>query len=133
MLKTSSRHVLKTNKCFLGKELLLHQVSKCTKLIIEAKDEHLAELSSKLDNPNAAPKTHWSIINRFVNNKKVPILPPVFLEGKLISDFEKEAELCNNHLFFVLTISSQCPHNVLWSRMQVPYQTGGVSLVNENK
>ena len=25
-----------------NKELLLHQVSKCTKLIIEAKDEHLA-------------------------------------------------------------------------------------------
>ena len=31
-----------------SKEMLLHQVSKYTKLIIEAKDKHLAKLSSKL-------------------------------------------------------------------------------------
>ena len=31
----------------LTKEMLLHQVSECTKLIVEAKDEHLAKLSSK--------------------------------------------------------------------------------------
>ena len=48
--------------------MLLHQVSECTKLIIEAKDKHLAKLSSKLDNPDTAPKTYWSIINEFLNN-----------------------------------------------------------------
>ena len=67
-----------------NKEILLHQVSECTKLIVEAKDKHLAKLSSKLDNPNTVPKTYWSIINRFLNNKKVPIIPLVFFEGKLI-------------------------------------------------
>ena len=45
--------------------MLPHQVRKCTKLIIEAKDNHLAKLSSKLDNPDTAPKTYWPIINRF--------------------------------------------------------------------
>ena len=80
-----------------NKEMLLYQVSKCTKLIIEAKDKHLAKLSSKLDNPDTAPKTYWSIVNRFLNNKKIPIIPPVLFEGKLISDFEKKAELFNNY------------------------------------
>ena len=42
-------------------------------------------------------KTYWSIINRFLNNKKIPIISPVFFEGKLTSDFEKKAELFNNH------------------------------------
>ena len=32
----------------------------------------------------------------------MPIIPPVLLEGNLISDFEKKAELLNNHF------ASQC-------------------------
>ena len=58
--------------------MLLHQVSKCTKLIVEAKDKHLAKLISKLENPGRAPQTYGSIINTFLNNKKIPIIPPVF-------------------------------------------------------
>ena len=57
--------------------MLLHQVRKCTKLIVEAKDKHLVKLSSKLGNPDATLKTYWSIINRLLNNKKIPIIPPV--------------------------------------------------------
>ena len=57
--------------------MLLHQVSKCTKLIVEAKDKHLAKLSSQLDNPDTVPKTYWSIINRLLKNKETPIIPPV--------------------------------------------------------
>ena len=85
-----------------NKEMLLHQVSECTKQIIEAKDKHLAKLNSKLDNPDRAPKTYWSIINKFLNNKKIPITSPVLYEGDLISDLGKKAELCNNHF------ASQC-------------------------
>ena len=82
--------------------MLLHQLGKCTKLMVEAKGKHLAKLISKLDNRDTAPKTYWSIINRFLNNKKIPTIPPVFFEGKLISDFEKKPELFNNHF------ASQC-------------------------
>ena len=72
-------------------------MKKDQKLIVEAKDKHLAKLSSKLDNRDTAPKTYWSIINRFLNNQKIPIILPVLFEGKLISDFEKKVELFNNH------------------------------------
>ena len=47
--------------------------------------------------PDTAPKRHWSIINTFLNNKKIPIIPPVIFKGKLISDFKKKAELFNYH------------------------------------
>ena len=82
--------------------MLFHQVNECAKLIIESKDKHLVKLSSKLDNPDTAPKTYWSIINKFLNNKKIPIIPPIFYEGELISDFGKKAQLFNNHF------ASQC-------------------------
>ena len=82
--------------------MLLHQVSKCTKLIAEARDKHLAKLSSKLDNPDTAPKTYWSIINRFLSNKKTTIISPVLFYGEIISDVKKKAELSNNYF------ASQC-------------------------
>ena len=44
------------NQTDINKEMLLHQVSECTKLIVEAKDKHLAKLSSKLHNPDTALK-----------------------------------------------------------------------------
>ena len=100
--------------------MLLHQVSECTKLIVEAKDKHLAKLSLMLDNPDAAPKTYWSIINSFLNNKKIPIIPPLFFEGKLISDFEEKAELFNNHF------PSQCCLVKIASTLQnLEYKTDG--------
>ena len=36
-------------------------------------------------------------IKRFLNNKKISIIPPVFFEGKVVFDFEKKAELFNNN------------------------------------
>ena len=102
--------------------MLLHQVSECTKLIVEAKDKHLAKLcSKKLENSDTAPKTYWSIINRFLDNKKIYIIPPVFFEGKLISDFEKKAELFNNHFL------SQCS----LVKMQISYQTLNIKPMND--
>ena len=45
------------------------------------------------DNPYTSAKTYWSIINIFLNNKKIATIAPVVFEGKIISDFEKKAEL----------------------------------------
>ena len=78
-----------------NKEMLLHQVSECTKLIVEAKDKHLAKLISNIDNPDTAPKTYWSIISKVFNNKKIPNIPPALFDGKLISDFEKKCLRCS--------------------------------------
>ena len=78
--------------------------------ILNIKDKHLAKLSSKLGNPDTDPKTYRSIINRFL---KIPIIPPVLFDDNLISDFEKKLN------FLIITL----PHNVLWSKMQVPYQS----------
>ena len=80
-----------------NKETLLYKANKCAKLIVEAKEKHLAKLSSKLDDPDTAPKTYWSIINKYLNNKKIPIMLSVFFEGKLISDFEKKVKLLSSH------------------------------------
>ena len=52
-------------------------------------------MSAKLDNPNAAVKTYWSIISRFLNKKKTPAMPPILTDGKLVSDFK--SGIFNSH------------------------------------
>ena len=47
----------------------LNQANQCTKLIIEAKQNYIAKMSSKLDCPGTSPKTYWSIINKLLNKK----------------------------------------------------------------
>ena len=54
-------------------------------------------MSAKLDNPNAAVKTYWSIISRFLNKKNTPAMPPILTDGKLVSDFKMKSELFNSH------------------------------------
>ena len=67
-------------------EILLHQVGECMKLILEAKDKHLAKF--KLNNPYITPKTQWSVVNEFLDNENIPIIPPASFKSKLISDFQ---------------------------------------------
>ena len=45
-------------------------------------------MSAKIYNPKTVPKTYWSIINKFLSNKKMPIIPPILVYGELVSDFK---------------------------------------------
>ena len=45
---------------------------------------------------------HWKILNRFLSNKKIPSIPPLLVNGEMISNFSKKAKLFNK--FF----ASQC-------------------------
>ena len=60
ILKKRSKLTIRyyANPTDYNEEMLLYQVSEYTKLIVEAKDKHLAKLSSKLDNPDTAPKSY---------------------------------------------------------------------------
>ena len=53
-------------------------------------------MSAKVDNPKTAPKTYWPIINRFFNRRKMPAIPPILADGKLLSNFKIKNELFNS-------------------------------------
>ena len=81
-----------------NKEALYFQPKQCSSLVIESKERFIAKISAKLDNPKTVTKRYWSIINKFLSNKKTPIIPPVFVNGELVLDFEQKANLFNNIL-----------------------------------
>ena len=58
--------------------------------IEESKEKYYTKLSSRLADPLTSPKTYWSILKTFLNNKKIPCIPPLFHENKFIADFKKK-------------------------------------------
>ena len=66
--------------------------------IEESKEKYYTKLSSRLADPLTSPKTYWSMLKTFLNNKKIPCMPPLFHEHKFVTDFKERAELFN-HLF----------------------------------
>ena len=94
-------HAKLTKKHFKGgkKESDLVQITalsnECTKTILEAKEKYIRQLSQKLSDPSTESKTYWKIINRFVNNKKTPMIPPLLVHDKIISNFSEKANLFN--------------------------------------
>ena len=53
-------------------------------------------MTSKLNDPKAAPKTYWSILNHFLCNKKIPSILLLLVNKKLISDFRVKANFFND-------------------------------------
>ena len=80
-------------------------------MILKRKEKY-HHLSLKLNSPNSSAKTYWSIPNSFYNDTKVPLIPPLLVNNKIVSDFANKANLFNN--FFAaqctpLTNSSVLP------------------------
>ena len=68
-----------------------------------------------LVDPLTSPKTYWSILKTFLNNKKISCIPPLFHENKFITNFKEKAELFN-HFFLnhcsLLSNNSVVPTNL---------------------
>ena len=64
--------------------------------IENAKSEYYSKLSMKLSNSEASSKVHWSISESFVNDKKIPTIPPLYHNGNFITDFRQKAEFFNS-------------------------------------
>ena len=80
----------------------------------ESKDTYYSNLSTKLVKQKSNPKIYWSVLKRFLNNKKIPCIPSLFHENKLVTDFRKKANIFNS--FF----AKQC--SLINSNSSLPYK-----------
>ena len=58
----------------LIKTNLKAKANECSKLISDTKAKFLANLGSKLNDPYIGTKKYWSILNAFLNKKKIPLI-----------------------------------------------------------
>ena len=82
---------------------VLLKSAECTKEIIEAKKMYILTMSKKLEDSKTAPKTYWTILNRLIYNKKIPTIPPLFVNGNFVSDFSVKANLFNDFFASICT------------------------------
>ena len=90
----SSNIVLKTRLRSL--QVRLNNSIKC------AKEKFYNKIANKLNDNQKNAKGYWSLIKMLLNNKKIPLIPPLYYDNRFITDFKEKAELFNS--FF----SKQC-------------------------
>ena len=54
-------------------------------------------LAKKLNNPLLQAKTYWSILKTFYNDKKIPLIPPLLVDDKHVTDIKTKANIFNEY------------------------------------
>ena len=93
------------------KEKLEAKAAYCTEQITNTKNDYTQRMTNKLNDPKAAPKTYWSILNRFLYNKKILAISPLLVNGKFVSDFCTKANLFNDFFCFNMYTNKQWKYN----------------------
>ena len=63
----------------------------------EWKDTYYSNLSA-LVKQKSNPITYWSVLKRYLNNKKVPCVTSLLHDSKLVTDFREKAQIFNSFL-----------------------------------
>ena len=75
---------------------------KLNPFISTSKQSYYSRMSTKLTKFHKSSKAYWSLLKTFLNNRKIPVIPPLYHEGNFVTNFKKKAEVFNS--FF----ASQC-------------------------
>ena len=67
-------------------------------LIDDLKQKYFSRLIQKLNTIQKSTKAYWAPLTFFLNNCKIPVIPPLFHNNKFVTDFKEKAELFNSFL-----------------------------------
>ena len=80
-----------------------------------SKSNYYSRITYKLTHIQQNTKAYWALLKSFLNNKKIPVIPPLFHENEYVKDLKKKAEIFNS--FFakqcsLISNSSELPFNL---------------------
>ena len=64
-------------------------------LVSNRKEEYYNNIVLKLNNPKTSAKTYWPILKTLYNGKKIPVIPPLLINNKLVSNFKTKTNHFN--------------------------------------
>ena len=70
-------------------------VNEINKLISKAKSLYYVNLSKKLNNVLLEAKTYLSILKTFYNDKTIPLIPPLLINHKFLTDIQAKGDIFN--------------------------------------
>ena len=83
-------------------------------LIDDSKQKYFLRLTQKLNTIQKSTKAYWALLKFFLNNRKIPVIPPLFHNNK----FLEKAELFNS--FFAKQCSLIKNESKLSSSISLP-------------
>ena len=89
----------------------LKYLQACPNASIEVAKEKHHNTANKLINTQKSYKVYWSLLQTFLNNKKIVIMPLLFYENRFITDFKEKPDfsifssLKNDPLFLIIALS----------------------------
>ena len=86
------KNYLKNNKSNQSFETFQSFQSQLSSLIASWKNKYYSKVVKRLLDPSTNPRMYWSILKTFLNNKKIPVIPPIFHDNQYIKDFKQKAE-----------------------------------------
>ena len=66
--------------------------------IAKAKDEFFSNLDKQLFDPTNGTKSYWATLNKIINKKKFPNIPPLLENRVFVTNFQTKANIFNDHL-----------------------------------
>ena len=106
--KINLKRSLSKSNIFSKIQMLSTEIST---LIMERKEKYYNDLSMKLNDPTTSAKTYCSILKSFYNDSKIPLIPPLLVNNKIVSDFTEKANLFND--FFATQCTPLSNNSVL--------------------
>ena len=94
-LKTYNAHCKNIDNSQLDKNLSSLQ-QRLRDLIDDSKQKYFLRLTQKLNTIQKSTKAYWALLKFFLNNRKIPVIPPLFHNNKFVTDFKEKAELFNS-------------------------------------
>ena len=70
------KNYLKNNKSNQSFDTFHSFQSQLSSLIASLKNKSYSKVAKLLLDPSTSPKTYWSILKTFLNNKNIPVIPP---------------------------------------------------------
>ena len=70
--------------------------------ITKVKEKYISSLGNTFKDPQTSAKSYWSVLNKFLQKKKIPLIPPICLNGTFIT------KTCEKITLFNTFFADQC-------------------------
>ena len=80
----------------------LQEATNVSQVVSNRKQEYCNNIALKLNNLKTSAKAYWSILKTIYTDKEIPVIPPLLIDNKLLSNFKAKANHFN--IFLLPTV-----------------------------
>ena len=74
---------------------LKNSITELNDLVSTSKTSYYENFGKKLNEPTIQTKSSWSILKSFYNNRKNPLIPPLLLNDKFVTNIKTKGNIFN--------------------------------------